>query len=66
MLKLRSEAAARVAEAKREEKYKAEIENKRKYEEARKKRQDYKKKRLAEDTRDDQTDRPHRRLVLRN
>lgn len=73
LIKLRTEAVARIAQAEREKKYQEELENKRKYEEARKKRQEKQKKRspeiiteIKQDNRESRADRARRRLVLCN
>lgn len=70
LIKLRTEAVARIAEAERERKYQEELENKRQYEEVKKRRQERRKKVSAElDTkanRESRADRARRRLVLCN
>lgn len=70
LIKLRTEASARRAEAQREEKCKEELENRRKYEEVKKKRQERRKNVSTQvdtkDVKESRADRARRRLVLCN
>lgn len=70
LIKLRTEALGRIAEAERERKYQEELENKRQYEEVKKRRQERRKKVSTEldtkDNRESRADRARRRLVLCN
>lgn len=73
LIKLRTEALARFAQAEQDKKYQQQLENKRQYEEIKKRRQERRKKvsvelepEIVKDSRDSRADRARRRLVLCN